>query len=421
MAPEVNLDPSSVQTTTWFLNTNWISPYLGLTPFSRHPDLVEQYMTEVAPKQWLLVDPATMSSLLQVIAHNADNDIPRQAAMLLALVHNNLTKNVEDSGSAAKYNDLKLKSSVGTVEYADRALCAFMLISVILFRGGRGEWNGWLNHACDYVAASFDDFSGHERQRLRSLGGTEQFLVKASIWFDVLAAISTGNPARLQPISRGLFTQPAIGVAGPAFHTSKELSMLEVMGCESHVVLALSDALGLAAWKDQQARDGTLSHRELFVLAARIEEGIHKEAKPLIGTDELSVKRHFCSEMYRTSTRLFLRSIVSGDFPGVKDIQEGVADVMAVWVQAQREENLYSQSITSAIVRMALFAFAICGALTDREDVRVQIEVVLKAQGMFGNSASLLELLRELWSTPRRRDTPVRWREALKEKNLLLV
>ncbi|KAJ7227412.1 fungal-specific transcription factor domain-containing protein [Mycena pura] len=381
-------------------------------------ELVTYYVGKVLNVQYLLTDSMHIRNIIlpSVLNHGAS----REAARLLASVHvqrstygpNSVA--LQDKDMVERYEDLRqvLKKSRFT---EDDALAAFSIISSFLFDGGVGEWQAWLNVSYDYAKSAFSN--GDPRDTLETCAETTRFIIKAAIWFDVLAAITTQEAPRLLEYIRRLFSPLESGVYGPP---SQELSMMSVMGCENTVVWVLAEASALSAWKREQLLRGRLSVPDLVERAQQLDSQLDAAPPFTYGQREAEreAERVQSANIFRGATRVYLRSIVSGNYPYVREIAEAVDDTMVL---------LCVPKMPSTVVRSTVFAFFVCGALTD--DARYRKEIADKLSldandptSTVGNSSSIKMLLQSIWSErSKNKALPVEWREVLLRSKMLLV
>ncbi|KAF7336813.1 hypothetical protein MVEN_02117100 [Mycena venus] len=342
---------------------------------------------------------------------------------------------LQDKDTKHKYNELLQVLQRRGSHTEDDALAAISIISSFLFDGGSGAWREWLDVSYQYACSVFKN--RHPREILQNCGETTRFIIKAAIWFDVLAAITTQESPRFLHYIRELYSPETSGIYDPS---SPELSMMAVMGCENHIVWALAEASELSVWKREQQARGRLSVPDLVARASNLDKtylqatpssptlppyGTTADANSNVKT-ETDIARELSSNIFRSATRVYIRSIVSGDFPHVPEIVEGIDETMG-YVRAATAQT---QKIYSSVVRSTVFAFFICGALTDNVRVRLEVNENLTLSGedpsmsTVGNSASIRKLLEGIWHERRAKNsaqTSVRWREVLRDYNLLLV
>jgi hypothetical protein len=410
------------------------SIYLPLKPGGDMDDLVTHYLGSVMDLQYLLVDSHQMRNILLPSVTNPGAS--QDAARLLAAVHAQHANYRSHSFVALNHKENKYRYDalmfvLQKQQYSeDDALAAISVISSFLFDGGRGAWQAWLAVSYNYARSVFHGCD--PRDKLQTCNETTRFIIKAAIWFDVLAAITTQESPRFLPYIRRLYSPEASGVYDPTLPPSPELSMMSVMGCENHIVWALAEASDLAVWKREQQRHGCLSVPELVARATQLDKNYLNAAQPPLygqrapgAQSETEIARELSNNIFRAATRVYVRSIVSGDYPHVPEIMEAIDETM----EYVRTPAKHSQKVYSSVVRSTVFAFFICGALTDNVHLQREVNERLCLTGedpslsTVGNSASIRKLLEKIWSGRGKNTahTAVRWRDVLRDANMLLV
>jgi len=244
---------------------------------------------------------------------------------------------------------------------------------------------------------------------------TTRFIIKTSMWFDVLAAATRMDIPYFLEVYRSLFDPDGAyihGSSGP-----EELSMLPIMGCENYIVWALAEISNLACWKDLQKKRGALSMPELVKRGTKIEKYIMPPVTPPVFYSDLEQKRILASQVFRASARVYLHSVLSGDYPSCKEIADGVADTID-WLKQVPESGIRS------VVRSVVFSICICGCLTDIPWQRAFLLKHLEMQQFesVGNCAEVKNLIQEVW---RNREASnyesITWRDVLRKTQMLLV
>jgi len=386
---------------------------------------LREYVNNVVKIQYLLGDNTVLPTMIwEAIKVHEES---REAVNLLSQIY---SKRRQDPDRQV-LGDIPFKTRVEGLQAtltatgrfassADDAMAALHLVSVFLFDGGQGSWNVFLSVASAYVLALLENPRYHRNYAaaLQACGPKDEFIVKTTIWFDVLGSITTQEQPRLLSAIRELFDPNRSHVG-----SSPTYSMMTPMGCENVVVWALAEASSLSCWKRSHKRRGTLSRRELVHKAEEIE--IHLEPRAPQprpeNPDSEDWSRLLASRIFRSSTKLFLQSIINDDHPRVPELRRCVRETFDCIVHFPSPES----NNKPAIVRSTVFGIFLCGCLTDDMTQRRLLSLHLQqesgADGV-GNTSTVLQLLDQIWAT--RKKSPkssVPWREQLKEAQILLV
>lgn len=381
---------------------------------------LDYYMKHVLRAQYFHASDS-LDSIIWKLIHTSDN--ARQAACLLSDLHRKSTQKdrlgiiePEDVEALRRMQMVPFKSPLTEGD----ALAGLCIVSYFLFSGGKGQWQTFLDAACTYSLSVLH--WGGPRRVLLACSESVRFIIKTSMWFDVLASATLVREPRFLDVIRDLFgPQTAFFDDEPAASMS-EYSMMSVMGCENHIVLALAEIASLASWKEAHVSAGSLSVIELVKRGHRIEEILKKPSSQPHEFDltvdpaerQRAQQRRLTSEVFRASAHVYLHSVVSGDFPRCPEIIEAVDDTVRCLMLAEGPTG-------RAVVRSVVFSICICGCLT--EDVRHQnyfIKRLQEQQGLsIGNSQQVSCLIREVWK--RRVNGAVDWRQVMREAEMLLV
>jgi hypothetical protein len=393
-------------------------------PFTLVNESVRKYVNKIVDVQYLLGDNSTLPTMVwnSVIS----NFQSQEAIKLLALCYHTRQQDQNISllqDISVQQRISNLKTVLTTAHSADDAMAALHIVSLYLFEGGRGRWSDFLSFACTYTIYVLRNPQYYSfPEALEGANPKDAFVVKTTIWFDVLASITTRKPPILLEYIRALFSPNQSWVGGP-----KSYSMLSPMGCENVVVWALAETSYLSWWKAKHTYRGDLSIRQLVSLVQEIEPYLlpgPRPVRPQLTPEDWT--RYLASEIFRTSTKLFLKTVESGDFPNVLEIKECVMETLA----AIKEFPVGIANKLSAVVRSTVFGIYICGSLTDNEDVLRSLEIHLlqhSGRGMeisgIGNTSTISWLLRRLWDERLAQPPgqPVRWRRLLAKEEILLV
>ncbi|EMD33987.1 hypothetical protein CERSUDRAFT_86754 [Gelatoporia subvermispora B] len=396
-------------------------------------DLVHHYLSQVLPIQYLLADSSIYNFMFKLLQTSPS---ARDAACTLSALHMQCVR----LPSRSNNNELvtifrRVQESLSTRRsYTEGdAMAGLHLVSSFLFSGGRGSWATYLNIASQYVDSMLNNprFYGPE-DVLKNCSESTRFIIKTTMWFDVLASVTTLQIPRFLETYRLLFGRNTAYIDDPV-STAPEFSMLPVMGCENHIVLAIAEISNLAHWKESQKRRGCLSVPQL------VERGIDIEQKyllpvqnaypppeaqgPMTAADaEVAARRRLTNDIFRASARVYLHTVLSGDYPLCPEIVSGVTET----IDALRRVPTHLPSVSRGVVRSVVFAICICGCLTDDHRQRSFLLKLLETQqgDSVGNLSEVRALMEQVWA---RRDSgqdrPVNWRDVMREsqRDLLLL
>ncbi|KAF9451873.1 hypothetical protein P691DRAFT_723089 [Macrolepiota fuliginosa MF-IS2] len=316
-------------------------------------------------------------------------------------------------------------------------MTALHLVCAILVCGGYGEWQVFLKTSVAYVS--------EERVRLRPVvGGLEALewlsekkalIVKITVWFAVLAGVTTGKKPLLEVV-RWLFRpgQSSLPEAPPIAGSMERTSMIFLMGCENKVIWACAEIFALSTWKQEQKESGRLSVEVLVQRAEDIEKELevkeHYPAKILsdFKNDLVAYSRYLVAHIFRASAMLYLHSVVLDGHPHVAQIKTAVDEVMR-WICniPKKPQSVVDKQIHKLAVRSTVLAFYITGALTDDVECRKELSEYLltEAEGVGGNCGVVARVLEEIWADREsaKGGAEVLWREKLYHGNepILLV
>lgn len=449
--------------------------------------LVQHYMTNVLPIQYLLSDSSVIRTFIYDLIRQSSS--ARDAACILAAIHRDRMGIATSSNSVVaaqtqqhpEFLIQRLFQSLAGKQQINEgdAMAGLHAVSTILFSGGRGAWDAFLSVASQYVYQVLMNprYPGPE-EVLRNCSESTRFIVKTTMWFDVLASVTTQQIPRFLMIYRQLFDRTrGAYIEDPSLPNTPELSMLPVMGCENNIVLAIAEISNLACWKESQVSRHCLSVPKL------VERGLEIEAKYLTpggassptqmrvnglppgamaanaygvamdptasayangvyssaygssagggggggvghGASEVELRRRLTNDIFRASARVYLHTVLSGDYPSCPEIVAAVTDV----IEALRRVPLDRALVSRSVLRSVVFGICISGCLTDSQDQRRFLMHLLDTQQRetVGNVAEVKRLMQQVWQ---RRDSegglgqPVNWRDVMREsqRELLLL
>lgn len=400
--------------------THRMAPYLFAN--GALDELANHYVTTVAALQYQLADKYTLPKILFDAVEK--DGFARHAARLLASVHVQRSQGpiqpaLEVTTTRERYEQLLNMFSFAKQQFDDDdALAALNIISTFLFDGGLGDWERWLHVASVYSNTILGDRSRfHDyRDAVMNCSDKERFIIKTTFWFDVLASVTTMTIPNFVNVIDDLYNPSNQSGIYDVSEGSDSLSMLPIMGCENRIVWALAKASQLYVWKQAREKEGRLSILELSKRAAEIESLLSPPNPPLVSHTDDDVPRTLASEVFRTSTIVYLRTIVCGDHPLVTEISEAVADAI---VSLERV-SVAPEKIRHVVVRSTVFAFFICASLTTKPNKRSFLLKQLEAEGEVGNCRGIYKLLQEM-NLGQAKPRAVPWRAMLHESKMLLV
>ncbi|KAF9451906.1 hypothetical protein P691DRAFT_756900 [Macrolepiota fuliginosa MF-IS2] len=313
----------------------------------------------------------------------------------------------------------------------DDAMAALHLVSTILFDGGRGNWQGPLKIAVLYVKSRMTGLGGNTVgiQALQKLSQEDAFVVRITIWFDVIASVTTREESLLLEMIRALFGPEVQGPsAADTIYDSWEddetteeekTSMLSPMGCENIVVWALAEISALSVQKSNSKED-QLPGQQIAHRSAEIEKELkgYHSVKTLadFDNDPLVYSRYLTSHIFRTSALLYLHAVVLGASSTSPQIGLAVDEVMC-WIHRipKQAQTAQDRKIHDTVIRSTVFPFYVTGALTEDQGYRKVLSAYLSGrEEIVGNCKNTETLLGKIWSR-RSDEEPVSWREMLSQ------
>ncbi|KAG6851142.1 hypothetical protein H0H93_001022 [Arthromyces matolae] len=418
-----------------YFNTDDLIP-LEYEPFHpQNPDqsyylvdmVLNHYRERVVKAQYIFANNSIRNLVCDVVMSHRRS---RDAASLLSSVHwqrfcNPHALAFESDETRQRLRDIQNLLNRQSYSSED-AMAALHVVSSYLFDGGSGDWERWLQVSNNYVDSLFRRYSPSEAL----LTGDDQnvFIIKTSIWFDVLASVTTQRRPHFYDAIKTMFD--------PTLSRIQELgsedpsSMMSAMGCHNVVVWALSETSALFCWKQEQLANDCLSVPTLVEKAAAIEEHLQQSYPPTFINTDVEGCRLLAAEIFRAAARLYLRAVVSGDHPNVPDISSSVEETIACIDRLNHPhcaELVNGQTMSGSVMRNTVFGFFICGAFAQKQEHRNVIRNLLDREGDgAGNCGSIRKLLHQMWeqrdkARPHPASRIVNWRLALAQEKILLV
>ncbi|KAE9372776.1 hypothetical protein N431DRAFT_376065, partial [Stipitochalara longipes BDJ] len=275
--------------------------------------------------------------------------------------------------------------------------CIALLIALDLFRGDTNHWQMHLK------AASSLSFK-FQRDQLREcpLSKTRrlavEFFAGVITWYDVLSCASTGQ----RPFSNfGDINEDAF----------IPIQFDKLMGCESWVVHLIAEIATLSKWKRRMEATGTLSTWELVRrvtdIELRLETGLsnvsgRQNELTTMDVTSSTISSNPSESLIQNITRIFacgalvyLQVIISGPYPALPEIQQGVSRTMAA-INALADKEL---------LRNVLWPVCIAGCMATEENEsywRDLISSVSQDRWSFGYPSKVLQIMEECWRLRKR-------------------
>ena len=420
----------------------------SIVPFitSHQSGLVKHYLDHVLQRQYLLADSSIAAFIIRTVQQNP---AVRDAVCLLASLHQeSLRRGNPSTSNALALHDEPSSDSNKTYKRICENLCTsaqggytegeamagLFVVSAFLFRGGHGAWQHFLTVAADWVWNVLHTGPDPISVILRC-SDSQQFVIKTTFWFDILASTTRLEPPRflafyrkLWSSQRGAYIEPG-GSSGGV--NGSPLSMMNVMGCENETALAIAETSALACWKVAQERQCKLSVPDLVDRGRQIEKDClsraspshhhHPPPPPAGGVlypagggvpDELSAKRRLTADIFRATARVYLHSVISGEHPGCPEIRDGVHETIeclrrvpagsggSAGANGGGGGGSGSSSVARSVLRSVVFGICLCGCLADdpedREFLLRRLDAEEQAEGV-GNCASARLVMQEVW------------------------
>lgn len=410
----------------------------------RHSELVHHYMENVLKIQYLLADQSIATFIFNM---TQTSQTARDAVCLLSSLHRHCVRdnvNMLMSGNISQpYNDTdtyyyRLRSSLLHKQSYNEgeAMAGLHVVSSFLFSGGRGDWDVYLNIAIKYALSVLDDGQFYGPQdALENCSDATRFIIKTTMWFDVLASVTQARVPRFLEVFRTVFG-PHTGAYIES--SSPNLSMLPIMGCENHIVRAIAEISSLYQWKQIQTNSGRLSIPLLVQKGLEIEKSL-SESSPLFGSDEyltsppsnayssleareIYQRRRLTNQIFRASAKVYLHTVLSGDHPSSPEISAAVTETIDCLRRVPQANNAL---LSRSVIRSVVFGICICGCLTDDPGQQKFLRELLEQQEaeLVGNVVAVRRLMEDVWArrAAGNKGSSVNWREVMCEGGMLLL
>ncbi|KAI1797030.1 fungal-specific transcription factor domain-containing protein [Ganoderma leucocontextum] len=403
---------------------------VGLVMPTDQSALINHYLHSVLPIQYLLADSSIKNFMFRIIQNS---QAARDAACLLSTLHMHYMYPAPTDSNAVNTIYRRIQGNLLTERrsYTEGdAMAGLHIVSSFLFSGGRGGWEVWLDIASQYVLTILNDPDVYgPEEALRRCSESTRFIIKTTMWFDVLASVTTQQVPRFLEYYRLLFNGAYIDDPLGGTGAAPEISMLPVMGCENKIVLAIAEISNLAHWKEGCLRRGALSIPELVHRGALIEEQLLAPAGPGGGggdEGEVLWRRRLTNNIFRASAKVYLHTVLSGDYPACPEIVGAVAETIGALHDVPEQPSVHR-----SVVRSVVFGICLSGCLTDDRAQRAFLLKMLERQQQesVGNIREVARLMQQVWQRRDRdreqgRYMSVDWRAVMRESHndlLLLV
>lgn len=486
-----NNETEQLHSTGYYVESSSLSHNIGPYMSSHQSGLVRHYLDHVLRRQYLLADTSIAEFIIRTVQ---ENPAARDAVCLLASLHRESLRHGHNylPAAAAAMSDALVVQNDASTDYSKtykricaslrtsaaggytegEAMAGLFVVSAFLFRGGRGAWQEFLSVAADWVWNVLHS-GGSPAETIMHCSDSQQFIIKTTFWFDILASTTRLQSPRflatyreLWSSRRGAYIEGSSRPQQPQQQPCGPLSMLSVMGCENTTALAIAEISALACWKEAHARQGTLSVPELVDRGRTIEseclahpsptpahpsasglggggDGCAGDGGGLYGANtadvELAEKRRLTADIFRATARVYLHSVLSGEYPGCPEIREGVQDTIECLRRVppgghgQQQEGIpQTSNVSRSVLRSVVFGICLCGCLTDNLAERQFLLRRLdeeQAEGV-GNCAEARAVMEQVWlrrvaaTADGAGGTSLSWRDAMQQfggESLLLV
>ena len=142
------------------------------------------------------------------------------------------------------------------------------------------------------------------------------------------------------------------------------------------------------------------------------------------GASEVELRRRLTNDIFRASARVYLHTVLSGDYPSCPEIVDAVTEVIECLKRVPLDKALVSRSVLRSVV----FGICIAGCLTDSPEQRLFLMRLLDTQRQetVGNVAEVKHLMEQVWIRRESKGSmgqAVNWRDVMREsqRELLLL
>jgi hypothetical protein len=234
------------------------------------------------------------------------------------------------------------------------------------------------------------------------------FFITSFVWVDIIANASHGPP----PPNMKLFDYLPLLKNGT-------LKPQEMMGCQSCILIGITDITALDAWKNTQQEQGTLSMIQLVSQATslndRFEAGIQNLERTLHNNypTNLKVDSEAVNLVFAYGALVYLHTVLSGASPHTPEIKHNVNRCL------ERLEALPSRLL---IRNCWPFTIAGCMATEDQYDrFRNVVNLALAEKEILGSTWKGLMVMEECWRLRNYEPGMWCWRTTMKRMNMKVL
>ncbi|KAF2730642.1 hypothetical protein EJ04DRAFT_585503 [Polyplosphaeria fusca] len=196
---------------------------------------------------------------------------------------------------------------------------------------------------------------------------------------DIIASTCMGQAPRLLEYHARLLTSASTDEEPP-------LSLEDFVGCETWVMLQISEIAALESWKKAMKTAGQLDMMELVARASAIKQTLLANLARL---DTASGNTAFVTRVWAHAALLYLSLVVSGWQPASASIRESVVRILA----------LLEHMAAPELLRTMVWPYCIVGCMAapeEEERLRGLVEALVPHR-LFGPARKALEIMERVW------------------------
>ncbi|KAH8660648.1 fungal-specific transcription factor domain-containing protein, partial [Tricladium varicosporioides] len=220
-----------------------------------------------------------------------------------------------------------------------------------------------------------------------------EFFISSFVWIDIIANATFGAPS-YDP--RNFDYLPLL--------KNGSLQPQRQMGCQSCILLLITEITALEAWKNDQMKRGCLSIMVFATQASRLNDiiisGIEsKGAEPPINSTNLEADSHAVNIIFAYAALIYLHTVVSGPSPYTPEIKDNVKKCLERF-----------EALPGHVLLRSCWPFTIAGCMAT-EDLYDKFRGIVArtsaAKHPLGTTWKGLRVMEECWRL--RRDEPGLW------------